>query len=62
MEKKGEHKERAWTTCSQLPPNHVQWRAHGPRGDCATRAGAGREEETETRAEDAEVAEQASDG
>lgn len=60
MEKKGEHKERAGAARSQLPPDHVQRRAHGPRGDRTQGARAGREEETEAGAEAAEVAEQTS--
>lgn len=60
MEKKGEHKERARAACSQLPPDHVQRRAHGPRGDRTPGARAGREEETETGEEASEVTEQTS--
>lgn len=60
MEKKGKHKERAWAACSQLPPDHMQWRAHGPRGNCTPGAGTVREEEAEAGKEAAEVAEQTS--
>lgn len=57
MEKKGEHKERAGPTCSQLPPDHLQRRAHGPGGDSTKGARAGGEEEEETGEEAAQVPE-----
>lgn len=62
MAEKGEYKERSGAACPQLPPDHLQWRAHGSRGDRAAGAGARREEEAEAGAEAAEVTGQTAPG
>lgn len=59
VEEKGEHEERAGSTCSQRPPDHLQWGAHGPGGDRPERAGEAGEEEAQAGAAAAQVAEQA---
>lgn len=49
MEKKGEHEKGAGATCTQLPSDDLQWRAHGPGGNCTQRTGEDGKKEKETR-------------
>lgn len=62
MEEKGEYEERSGAACPQLPPDHLQRRAHGSRGDRTAGTGACREEEAEAGEEATEVAGQTAPG
>ena len=58
MEEKGKHEKGSGPTCSQLPSNNLQWRAHGPGGDRPERTGEDGQEEAEAGEKASEVTKQ----